>query len=106
MNGKAAEAGNGNGGGKCRLNNQYYTMLIIESALTQENNGRWLNIMAKQRKRKYYLVPHGYGYQHGTDIIEVSMTKDEFEAENSKPYWQKQGAYFKDYMAAYYYTMD
>ena len=62
--------------------------------------------MAKQRKRKYYLVLHGYGYQHGTDIIEVSMTKDEFEAENSKPYWQKQGEYFKDYMAAYYYTMD
>lgn len=62
--------------------------------------------MTNQRKRKYYFVRNGWGNQHGTDIEEVMMTKAEYQAEQEKPYYQRQGAYFKDYMTAYYYTMD
>ena len=37
MNRKAAEAGNGNGGGKYRLTNQHYLVLVIESVWTRKN---------------------------------------------------------------------
>ena len=58
----------------------------------------------KSEEKKILL--NGWGNQHGTDIEEVMMTKAEYQAEQEKPYYQRQGAYFKDYMTAYYYTMD
>ena len=63
--------------------------------------------MAKtERKRTFYFVPYGYGFQHGTDIIEKKMTLSEFKEINKLPYYERGGAYFDKYIAAVYYTQD
>ena len=58
------------------------------------------------RKGTYYFVPNGWGGQHGTDIKEVKMTKNEYFEMKQKPYTQKDGAYFDSYIKALYYTED
>ena len=49
-------------------------------------------------KYDFYRVPYGSGYQHGTEIY--TITGEEYERRTYP------GAYFDDYSAAVYYTMD
>ena len=56
------------------------------------------------RKGTYYFVKNGWGNQHGTDIEEVKLTKNEY-LEKIRDNWRN-GAYFKTYESALYYTQD
>ena len=58
----------------------------------------------EMRKGTYYFVKNGWGNQRGTDIEEVKLTKEEF-FEKKRSDWRN-GAYFKTYESALYYTQD
>ena len=54
----------------------------------------------------YYFVPYGCGGQHGDRIETVEMTKKEFQEASKKPWNERGGVYFEQYIAALYYTQD
>ena len=56
------------------------------------------------RKGTYYIVRDGWGGQHGTNIEEVKMTKQEYLEVKKNPF----RGYFitNSYESALYYTMD
>jgi hypothetical protein len=56
------------------------------------------------RKGTYYFVRNGWGNQRGTDIEEIKLTKEEFL--EKKRNFSPEGAYFKKYIDALYYTQD
>lgn len=55
-------------------------------------------------KKEYFVVPYDYGFQHGSNIVPV--TKEEYEQEKQKPYYERRGEYFNSYISALYYTQD
>ena len=58
------------------------------------------------KARIYFFVPYDCYGQHGTNIQEVKMTKKEFQEVSRKPWYERGGVYFEDYVAALYYTQD
>ena len=57
------------------------------------------------RKSTYYFVKNGWGGQRGTDIVEVKITKAEYQ-ESVNNWRNSNGTYFKTYASALYYTQD
>ena len=54
----------------------------------------------------YFFVPYDGMGQHGTNIREVKMTKKEYQEICKKPWYERGGAYFENYLAAMYYVND
>lgn len=56
------------------------------------------------KKKEYFKVPHGWGNQHGTDIIPCSKEEYDRAKEDRSLLWS--ASYFDSYIAALYYTQD